>query len=153
MLVLGILRLADYVSFRDGESQALARSIGFNTNAAINPDIVYSLDIPVAAAGHLAARVHPLIGIAPMNYPVDPPWNAKEKQTIYASITARLTKFTAIMARRHFSVEFFGTDTRCDPGAIEDLRTRLREDYNIGTPPYESSLLTVCYGKWPSSIM
>jgi polysaccharide pyruvyl transferase WcaK-like protein len=138
LFAMGTLRLAGYVSFRDGESQALARRIGFKANSAIKPDIVYSLEIPSCGAGHLVTNSHPLIGIAPMNYPVDPPWNLKEKEAIYASIIARLAKFTAIMTRRHFSVELFGTDINCDPAAIEDLRTLLRDDHNIVAPPYES---------------
>jgi polysaccharide pyruvyl transferase WcaK-like protein len=132
------LRLADYVSFRDEESKRLACQIGFDAKATVNPDIVYSLDIRSFGAKHLGAESHPLIGIAPMNYPVDPPFDAKEKQVIYDSLIERLAKFTSIVTQRRFSVALFGTDIGCDPAAIEDLRTRLRNHHNIITPPYES---------------
>jgi polysaccharide pyruvyl transferase WcaK-like protein len=133
-----ILRLADYVSFRDEESQTLARQIGFTGKATVNPDIVYSLSIRSSGARHLTTRSHPLIGIAPMNYPVDPPFDPKEKQGIYDSLIARLAKFTSIVTQRPFSLALFGTDIGCDPAAIEDLRNRLRSHHNIITSPYES---------------
>jgi polysaccharide pyruvyl transferase WcaK-like protein len=77
------------------------------------------------------------VGIAPMNYPLDPPWNPEQKQVIYESIIARLAKFIAIITRRHFSVAVFGTDIGCDPAAIEDLRSRLQKCHKIITAPYE----------------
>ena len=128
---------ADYVSFRDEQSQALARDIGFTGESHVFPDNVYSLEVPSPSIGCSGRRDQPIVGIAPMPYPADPPFNAAEKKAIYEDLIARLAMFSSSLVRRSYSLALFGTDVGADPGPIEDLRTILRNRHNIATSPYD----------------
>ena len=131
------LSAADYVSFRDEESQALARDIGFTGESHVFPDNVYSLEVSSPSIGCLGGRDQPIVGIAPMPYPADPALGAAEKKAIYEDLIARLAMFASSLVRRSYSLALFGTDIGVDPGSVEDLRTVLRDRHNIATPPYD----------------
>ena len=127
---------ADYVSFRDVQSQALAMNIGFTGESQVFPDSVYDykVSIPGVSSGR---RSQQIVGIAPMPYPFcDPREHLSDKQAIYEDLTAKIAKFAASLVQRSYSLELFGSDYGADPSAIDDLRTVLRESHNIVTPEY-----------------
>jgi len=130
------LSAADYVSFRDVQSQELATSIGFNGASQVFPDSVYDykLSIPGASSGK---RSQQIVGIAPMPYPFcDPREHLSDRQAIYEDLTAKIAKFAAAAVQQSYSIEPFGSDYGADPSAIEDLRALLRESHHIITPEY-----------------
>ena len=132
------LHAADYVSFRDKPSQALARNIGFGGDSHVFPDIVYGLDVctPCVLGSH--KREPPIVGISPLAYPSGSIFSAHEQMTTYTEVISKFAIFASALTRRSYSISLFGTDFGEDPATIEDLRTTLRDRHNIATPPYES---------------
>jgi polysaccharide pyruvyl transferase WcaK-like protein len=135
-----VLLAADYVSFRDEESQALARKVGFTGPCHVFPDNVYGLEISAFCADSPKRRDQPLVGIAPMPYPADPPFDAKKDKVIYEELVAKFASFASLLSRSSYRLAVFGTDIGADPAAIQDLRTKLEADYDISTQyePIES---------------
>lgn len=129
---------ADYVSFRDRQSQALTLDIGFTGKSQVFPDNVYSLEVSSPNIS-LGRRDQPIIGIAPMPYPFCDPREhpSEDHQVIYEDFIAKLAIFASSLFRQSYSLDLFGSDTGVDPSAIEDLRTVLRNHHNISTPQYE----------------
>ena len=119
------LLAADYVSFRDEESQALARDIGFTGLSHVFPDNVYGLEISDLCSDSPKRHGQPLVGIAPMPYPTDPPFDAKKDKIIYEELIAKLATFASLLSRSSYRLAVFGTDIGADPAAIQDLRTKL----------------------------
>jgi polysaccharide pyruvyl transferase WcaK-like protein len=137
ILTVRALFAAEYVSFRDEESQALARKIGYTGPSYVYPDNVYGLEISSIPRSSSKRLEQPVVGIAPMPYPVDPPFDNKKDKVIYEQLVAKLATFASLLSRRSYPLTVFGTDIGVDPLAIEDLRIKLQQDYGIATPSYE----------------
>ncbi len=136
LFVTRALFAADYVSFRDVQSQALAHDIGFTGPSQVFPDNVYNLEAPSSEVSS-RKRDHSIVGIAPMPYPFcDPREHASGHQVIYEDFIAKFAIFASSLAK-HYSLELFGSDAGADPSAIEDLRTVLQNRHNISVPPYD----------------
>lgn len=130
------LRAADYVSFRDKQSQDLATDLGFTGRSYVFPDNVYSFE--VASRNLPAQDVNlPVVGIAPMPYPFSDflkyPSNA---DAIQDDLIGKMATFASSLVRQSYSIKLFGSDTRADPSAIEDLRRVLLSRHHISTPEY-----------------
>jgi polysaccharide pyruvyl transferase WcaK-like protein len=122
------LRCADYVSFRDEESQALARHIGYTGDSQVFPDSAYSLDMP--ALGNfprVSPRGKPTVGVAPMPY-CDPRIFAEKDQVVYDDYIRTLARFTAQLVRQGCVVALLAGDIGVDPMAIDDLQEALRHE-------------------------
>jgi polysaccharide pyruvyl transferase WcaK-like protein len=131
------LLAADYVSFRDTQSEALARRVGYSGKSQIFPDNVYSLNMALPEPS--LERPHaPVVGIAPMPYPFCDPREHPDSnlQSIYHDYLAKIAACCSSLARDSYTIELFGSDFGVDPLAIEDLRTALQDRYHIATPPY-----------------
>jgi polysaccharide pyruvyl transferase WcaK-like protein len=136
-LVVRALSAAQYVSFRDHESQALTRRIGFTGPSRVFPDSVYSTEV-VSANTRLSHGGAPVVGIAPMPFPFcDPREYRSGQQAIYDELLGKLAVFASSLVSRSYSLNLFGSDIGADPSAIEDLGTVLRKAHNISTPPYD----------------
>ena len=135
--VTGTLYAADYVSFRDEPSQALARKIGFAGDSQVFPDNVYSLEVSAPDVVGSGKREQPTVGISPLAYPVAPIFGTVEQKTMYADVITKFGLFASSLAKRPYAIALFGTDIVEDHATIEDLRTALRDQHNIATPAYE----------------
>ena len=130
------LRVADYVSFRDKQSQDLATDLGFTGRGYVFPDNVYSFEV---ASPNLPAKDanRPVVGVAPMPYPFSDllkhPSNA---DAIQDDLICKMATFAAFLVRQSYSIKLFGSDTKADPSAIEDLRKVLLNRHHISTPEY-----------------
>jgi polysaccharide pyruvyl transferase WcaK-like protein len=131
------LYAANYVSFRDEPSQALARQIGFTGRSRVFPDNVYSLEVTIPKTS-ADARQGPLVGLAPMPWPFCDPreYPSENLQALYEEYLAKFATFASSLVRYSCSLDLFGSDAGADPSAIEDLRNVLRAQQNIDTPPY-----------------
>jgi polysaccharide pyruvyl transferase WcaK-like protein len=132
------LSAADYVSFRDAQSQKLANQIGFKGVGQVYPDCVYIREVPapMRIAGENGGQS--IVGIAPMPY-CDPRMDPAERNlAIYEGFIERLTTFASSLARESYLLRMFGTDIAVDQLAIEDLRMKLLRNHNIRTPEFES---------------
>jgi polysaccharide pyruvyl transferase WcaK-like protein len=129
------LRAADYISFRDKQSQALASELGFKGRSQVFPDNVYSLEITTSSSEKEMSP--PVVGIAPMPFPFSDllkyPSNA---QIIQDELIGKMAVFASLLVEQSYSIRLFGSDTKADPPAIEDLRRTLRDHHHISTPEY-----------------
>lgn len=122
---------AEYVSFRDKESQTLAQLVGFDGESHVFPDSVYNLE-PPSSMNASRDRRHLVVGISPIAYPYcDPREYQSGHEHIYKEFIARLGAFADALLKSSYSVELFGNDTSTDPRVIEDLRTTLASRHNI----------------------
>jgi len=132
-LVARSLDAASYVSFRDAESQALAREVGFRGESCVFPDSAYSLHWKPVASPEPGSRS--VIGLAPMPFPFcDPREYASGHQEIYAEYIRKFAEFAASLAQEH-CLQMFGSDVGADATAIEDLRRVLKEQHGVSVPP------------------
>lgn len=130
------LRRAEYVSFRDKESQELASELGFTHSSHVFPDNVYGFEsIPVAAPAQ--ASTEPVVGIAPMPYPFSDlltfPVNA---QALQDTLNDKIATFASLLVEQSYTLELFGSDSNADPLAIEELREGLLGHHQIAMPEY-----------------
>lgn len=134
--VVRALRMADYVSFRDNQSQELAADLGFTAKGYVFPDNVYSLE---AASSNFSAKPanHPIVGVAPMPFPFSDllkyPSNA---QAIQDELLDKIATFASLLVSQSYSIKLFGSDTKADPPVIEELRQILLNRHDISMPEY-----------------
>jgi polysaccharide pyruvyl transferase WcaK-like protein len=140
--VRSALFLAEYVSFRDEESRALARRIGFDGQSHVFPDCAYSLDVPVLHTNHPTGRGRPVVGLAPMAFG-DPRLSPKHDPVLYDGYIRRLGMFGCWLLKNGYDVTLFCSDIGTDPPAVEDLRKILEADRDIPETGASASLLRV----------
>ena len=110
-----ILFSADYVSFRDEESLAVARRIGFTGIAYVFPDNAYALEIPAGNMSPIRELSAPTVGIAPTVY------NPK----LAGSVLDALGHFGSWLIRNNYCVALFCSHISVDPEAVEKLESIL----------------------------
>lgn len=119
------LRSANYVSFRDAHSEALAQQIGFKGTSHVFPDCAYGLHIPVFHAGPALKERAPIVGFAPMAYR-DPRVDPKNDPSAYRDFIQVLGLFGSWLIAQGYSLRLFCSDIGIDPPVIEDLDAFLR---------------------------
>jgi polysaccharide pyruvyl transferase WcaK-like protein len=130
------LYAANYVSFRDARSEALARAHGFKGRSVVLPDNAYVLEFPAVKTPQPASN--PIVGFSPMPYPFcDPQEVPSGHQQIYEDTIGKFAEFANSVVRRSCSVALFCNDVGVDPKALDDLRITLRDRYQIVLPPYQ----------------
>jgi polysaccharide pyruvyl transferase WcaK-like protein len=131
------LLVADYVSFRDQQSQTLAVNIGFHRQSYVFPDNVFSLALETPA--NPTSLQSPVVGIAPMPFPFcDLLTLPDDPQGIQDEFIEKLGSFSSRVAEHSYKIQLFGSDVGSDPKEIEHLRTVLESRYTISLPAYES---------------
>lgn len=119
------LLLADYVSFRDDNSQVLVRQIGFTGRSDVVADSVYSLNIPGPDANRVTKQPGPIVGISPMAY-CDPRLYWQKDYDAYHRLIHNLALFGSWLGRHKYHLALFSTETSFDSKAIEDLKAALK---------------------------
>jgi len=132
------LLAGDYVSFRDGQSQALTQEIGFKERSLVFPDCAYSLEVPATDISSFEKRERPVVGIAPFPYGDPRLGGAEGTRIIYEDFIAKCAVFASGLIRRSYSLTLFATDIGIDPLAIEDLQTALRNRHSVTGLAYDS---------------
>lgn len=145
--VVGSLLCSDYVSFRDEDSEALIRRLGFKGRTYVVCDTAYCLDIPPARRGPLDKSAAPktykaTVGLAPMAYG-DPRLSPKHDPQVYNDFIQRLASFATWLLKNGYRVTLFCTDIGIDPPAIEDLEKLLRSNSDVSNASVNGSLLRV----------
>jgi polysaccharide pyruvyl transferase WcaK-like protein len=132
------LRRADYVSFRDEQSQRLLADLGFRGPSHVLPDNVYGLEV-IPRQAQAGTSDAPIVGINPMLFPFSDllryPANAN---SIQDELIDRMATFVSLLVGDSYSIQFFGSDIRSDPAEIEHLRTVLRDRHHIALQEYAS---------------
>lgn len=119
------LFVADYVSFRDDDSRALAEHIGFRGRGEVSVDCVYGLDLSAHKTTDVPRRNETIVGLSPMAY-CDPRHYWDQNQSIYDDYIRRLSLFGAWLVNQKNCVKVFSTEISFDEHAIQDLTAALK---------------------------
>lgn len=115
------VRLADYRSFRDRDSQERVQKLGVKAATQVFPDAVYALDVKEALNGHAVHRSRPVVGINPTAF-CDPRLWPRKAASIYMDYIAKLVQFSMWLVDQGFTVRLFSTDIVNDRLAMEDIK-------------------------------
>jgi polysaccharide pyruvyl transferase WcaK-like protein len=118
------VRLANYASFRDAESQALIRSLGVRKPTRVCPDPVYALDVRQLTTPKPSGALTRKVGLNPMGF-CDPRLWPRKDEAAYRCYLDKLTQFSLGLLARNYTIELFTSDIGVDRYAIDDLRARL----------------------------
>lgn len=128
--VRSALSLADYASFRDEHSRALARRIGFSGTAHVFPDTAYSHTIAALDAARIAGAGGSIVGFAPMAYG-DPRLSPEHDRDSYNCFIRTLGLFGSWLIENHYSLTLFCSDIGIDPPSIEDMEAVVRSHNDV----------------------
>ncbi len=131
--VRNALRLADYVSFRDGNSRDLVQKVGFKGKSQVFADCVCILDPPTSPKPTVEAQKSRLVGLSPMAY-CDPRVYWQKDQAAYERWINCVASFGGWLREQHYRLALFSTDIWFDLQTIEEVRSRL-EAANGGPNP------------------
>jgi polysaccharide pyruvyl transferase WcaK-like protein len=121
------VRIADYTSFRDVESQVLVRDLGVKAKTYVYPDPVYALNLREYITDKTPSTSMPTVGLNPMGY-CDPRIWPQQNYSVYSSYLDKLASFTLWLLMQNYNVEIFTSSSGVDQCAIEDLKSRLLAD-------------------------
>jgi polysaccharide pyruvyl transferase WcaK-like protein len=120
------LQLAEYVSFRDADSQKLVQNLGVTSKTYVCADSAYALDSNAYVNGTSHSPSCRVVGINPMGY-CDPRVWPRKDQSIYEAYLEKLTRFSEWLLEEGYSPKIFPTSPEVDKYAIADLEQRLLE--------------------------
>lgn len=119
------LHLADYVSFRDVESQELIQRIGVRCKTYVFPDSVYALDVSGYKRTAALRPSGPVVGINPIGF-CDPRIWPRKDPLAYSQYLDKLAEFCRWLSSLNYRIRIFSGEASVDLYAIEDLNERLR---------------------------
>jgi len=119
------LRAADYVSFRDANSETLTKRIGFRGESQVVADNVYSLEVPKCYTNSRGSANGSVVGLSPMAY-CDPRFYYRKDQRLYSGFIDKMAVFAAGLIDRGFRVVLFSSDIVFDRQAILELKQSIR---------------------------
>jgi polysaccharide pyruvyl transferase WcaK-like protein len=129
-LLAGVLRRADYVSFRDEGSRRLMRQYGFDGPDAVYPDLAHSLPFsapPRAPSARLRIGINPMIVHHGVFWPVR---DAAIHRRYIESVAALAT---ALVAHGN-DVFFYGTQ-KDDRVTAEEIQSAMQSATTTSPPP------------------
>ncbi len=118
------VRLADYRSFRDQDSQERMRTLGVKTGMPVYPDSVYALEVADYLKGAASGTGMPIVGLNPMGF-CDPRIWPRKDNSLYQDYLEKMTRFATWLFDQGYKLRVFSTDPAVDRYAIDDLQTRL----------------------------
>jgi polysaccharide pyruvyl transferase WcaK-like protein len=125
-LIKSALFFADYISFRDGNSQAIVEKIGFKGESEVSVDCVYGLDLSEPDTTCSPAPEHPIVGLSPMAY-CDPRLYWDQNQRVYSDYIHKFTEFGTWLISRQYRLKLFSTEISFDSHAMEELAIALKK--------------------------
>jgi polysaccharide pyruvyl transferase WcaK-like protein len=131
------LRLADYVSFRDEDSRALVRLLGYTKSADVAPDCVYGLETPALEKSGESPRSGRIVGFSPMAY-CDPRFYWDKNQAVYDRVRRNLVLFGSWLNREGYDLRLFSTDIWFDATVLDEVEAALKQ---AGTVPYPERIM------------
>ena len=134
VFVTRALAAADYVSFRDEQSQELVRKIGFTGKSRVCPDCVYSLSGFSLSLVSSKTDGPPIVGLAPMPFRDPRVHPADKNQAVYEEFIAKSSMLASWLVKHSYPLLLFGTDIGVDPLAIADLQAALQKQSGVAAP-------------------
>jgi len=118
------LLLADFRSYRDSETKALAESLGVGDDDRVCPDLAYSLPVGRANAGVLQPDSTPhTVGISPIAAGA---WTSRDDPR-YRNYLTQLCSATSWLLCSGYSVRLFPSQVRMDAPVINEMVEVLRD--------------------------
>jgi len=127
------LLLAEHVSLRDADSQALLRKIGFHGEAEVAADSVYSLTIHETRKRQVPRPTDPTVGLSPMAYG-DPRVYWQKSQDAYTNLIRTLSSFGSWLTQHDYRLTLFSTDVWFDSQVIHELERELKSSASRAIP-------------------
>jgi polysaccharide pyruvyl transferase WcaK-like protein len=124
VFIRGSVALADYVSFRDVQSQSLVHRLGVKQQTHVFPDSVYALDLPACETGNTVRVSRPMVGINPIGF-CDPRIWPKKDPALYSRYLDNLAAFSVWLIRLNYQLRVYSAEASVDVYAIADLKERL----------------------------
>jgi polysaccharide pyruvyl transferase WcaK-like protein len=118
------VRLADYRSFRDHDSEQRMRSLGVKAKTQVFSDSVYALELRDHLSGVIRSNSASVVGLNPTGF-CDPRIWPRKDAVAYQDYLEKLTRFSVWLLERGYHPRVFSTDIGVDRQAIEDLKSRL----------------------------
>lgn len=118
------IHLADYVSFRDVESQALVERLGVRRNTYVFPDSAYALDLSKYERDNVEKSPRPVVGINPIGF-CDPRIWPRQNESAYLRYLDNLAAFSLWLIRHNYRLKVFSGEASVDIHALDDLKERL----------------------------
>jgi polysaccharide pyruvyl transferase WcaK-like protein len=118
--------LADYVSLRDVESQALIRQLGVKRMTHVFPDSAYALDVSTYKNINIEKEYKPLVGINPIGF-CDPRIWPKQDKSAYLRYLDNLAEFLLWLLSQGYKLRIFSGEVSVDVYALEDIKERLQD--------------------------
>jgi polysaccharide pyruvyl transferase WcaK-like protein len=116
---------AQYVSFRDEQSETLVRGLGFSGRSEVFPDTVYGLGVANLRASRQGRRGRrPIVGLAPMAY-WDPRVGRNADPAVYEALIRTLGLFGSWLIEQGYALSLFCSDIGVDPPSLRDLESVL----------------------------
>jgi polysaccharide pyruvyl transferase WcaK-like protein len=134
------VRLADYVSMRDVESQALIQRLGIQRETFVCPDSAYALNVSRYRNVDTPKAYRPVVGINPIGF-CDPRIWPRKDSAVYSRYLDNLAQFLIRLSGQNYELRIFSAERSVDEYAVEDLKDRLRSGLaatdvdKICTPP------------------
>lgn len=123
------VRLADYRSFRDRDSEVLIRSLGVKKELEVFPDPVYALEVENRLKNGSRTASLPVVGLNPIGF-CDPRLWPRKDDSIYQKYLEKITRFSVWLLEQGYNLRIFTTEVGVDHYAIEDLRAQLEERFS-----------------------
>ena len=130
------LRLAAYVSTRDGNSQTFLRGIGITRPVRVFPDLAHGLSHPsgLATARPRTGDRRRIVGINPM--PIyDGTYWPEDAPVRYTGYIKEMAAFATALRSEGYSIFFFGTHPR-DISVAHDIQICMKREH--GEPSQET---------------
>jgi polysaccharide pyruvyl transferase WcaK-like protein len=140
--VRAALSLSDYASFRDEQSRALVRRIGFKGSAHLSSDSAYGIDVSALTSNRIQGKSKVVVGLAPLAH-ADPRLLHKRDCAVYHSFIQQVGSFAAELIRNHYCVTLFCTDIGVDAPLVADLERAVKACAGVGDGNSNGSLRRV----------
>lgn len=119
------VRIADYRSFRDDDSQELVRSLGVKADTHVYPDSVYALEVADYLKPLPRASSMPIVGLNPIGF-CDPRIWPRKDDSVYQEYLEKMARFSAWLIEQGYALRMLTTEISVDRFALNDLENRLR---------------------------
>ena len=131
------LRLSDYVSFRDEDSRALVRLLGYTKSAEVAPDCAYGLETPATEKSPGRPWTGRIVGLSPMAY-CDPRFYWDKNQPVYDRVRRNLVLFGSWLNREGYDLRLFSTDIWFDATVLDEVEAALKQ---AGAVPHPERIM------------
>jgi polysaccharide pyruvyl transferase WcaK-like protein len=119
------VRIADYVSLRDVESQELVRDLGIRRETYVFPDSAYALDMAPYTEANTSRERKRVVGVNPIGF-CDPRIWPRQDVALYSRYLDGLAQFSLWLLSEGYDLKIFSAERSVDIYSVEDLKDRLR---------------------------